>query len=539
VRTLVHSLLALVSLLIFTASTCDNQDFSERFVLELGPDATSQTAGYQQPYIGRITLDFGLLNTGDTATTYSLVAQAQTTGATEADACESIVGNQRLIRASEAAEDAPVLRVSERGYAVQLDENGTGYVDIRIPSASTYRVYSDVPDAMLTLTVDGTEIEPELRVATLEECLEILRVDQWALNDGTATLLIDAGAEVRLITLYLEEECGALRTVPRTCAGAAADPTTLDEITLSPGGFVSGRMNSASLGVGDQAVVNISCEPVETCAGELEMFFLIEQLECRTDSDCRQEDACSSDAYCLSSGGSGCAASGSGGGFGALGGLVVFSLLVWRRLARRPRAHAPTPGAGLRFPRAPVRIAGPAALAFAGCLLVPSMALASPPRPQVYTDVRLSTMRFGGDVGRFASSGVGVHARQGIQAGWLGAYLSLGTDYYLTNQPPPPYTRGLQTFTVSAGARVALPIERFRPFIGIEYTSLGVASNALNRFTGGSLQFNGIGANVALRMESLLPLYVELQGESRVFIDMNSPTVHWGFSISFGLAGFL
>lgn len=164
---------------------------------------------------------------------------------------------------------------------------------------------------------------------------------------------------------------------------------------------------------------------------------------------------------------------------------------------------------------------------------------AAPPRTQVYVQAGPQSLRFTGDVGRFASSGIGVHALQGVQAGWLGAYLAIGTDYYLTNQPPPPYTRGLQTFSVSAGARVALPLEVVRPFIGLEYTSLGVSSNALTRYTGSRLHFNGVGARLAARLEALQPVIFEAGLVTRAFPAMGSGTAQWGFTISIGLAGLL
>jgi hypothetical protein len=176
---------------------------------------------------------------------------------------------------------------------------------------------------------------------------------------------------------------------------------------------------------------------------------------------------------------------------------------------------------------------------FAGMSLLPHRAFAAPPRAQVYVQPGVQTLRFTGDVGQYASAGLGLVATQGVQSGAFGAYLSIGTDYYLTNQPPPPYTRGLQTFSVSTGLRFALPVEVVRPLIGLEYTSLGVSSNALTRFTGDALHFNGIGANLAARWEGVMPLYVEASVTTRVFPDMDRATVQWGFGLAVGIAGFL
>ncbi len=175
----------------------------------------------------------------------------------------------------------------------------------------------------------------------------------------------------------------------------------------------------------------------------------------------------------------------------------------------------------------------------AGSLCAAAPLLAADLRPQVFFQPGVSTNRFTGDVGRFSSGSVGVHATQGVQFGSLGAHLTLGTDYYLTNQPPPPYTRGLQTFSVSPGLRFALPVETVRPIIGVEYTNLGVVSNALNRFTGNRLNYNAIGTSVAARWESFMPLFFELGFSARYFVDMRNPTASYRFSLSIGLAGTL
>lgn len=176
-------------------------------------------------------------------------------------------------------------------------------------------------------------------------------------------------------------------------------------------------------------------------------------------------------------------------------------------------------------------------LTLALVLLAPSIARAQP--VEVYFQPGVSTQHFTGDVGRYASGSVGIVATQGIQFGALGAFVSLGTDFHLTNQPPPPYTRGLQTFTVAAGLRLAFPFEPVTPIIGIEYANLGVVSNTLNRFTGDGLSFNAVGGHVAARWRFLDPLYIEAQVGARYYVDMRSPVAGIGGIIAIGLSGVL
>ena len=128
--------------------------------------------------------------------------------------------------------------------------------------------------------------------------------------------------------------------------------------------------------------------------------------------------------------------------------------------------------------------------AFAPCAMVLLLTAARPAPAQdveVFFQPGVTSNHFTGQLGRYSSGSLGLAATQGIQLGAFAAYLSLGTDFYLTNQPPPPYTRGLRTFTIATGLRLVFPFDPVTPIIGIEYANLGVVSNALNRFTGSDL----------------------------------------------------
>lgn len=155
----------------------------------------------------------------------------------------------------------------------------------------------------------------------------------------------------------------------------------------------------------------------------------------------------------------------------------------------------------------------------------------------VYFQPGVSTTSYTGDVGRYASGSLGVVVTQGVQFGPLGAFVSLGTDFHLTNQPPPPYTRGLQTFTIATGLRLEFPLRPFAPILGVEYANLGVVSNTLNRFTGDRLSFNAVGGHVAGRWHFLDPLYVEAQVGARYYVDMRAPTAGIGGVVAIGLSG--
>lgn len=158
-------------------------------------------------------------------------------------------------------------------------------------------------------------------------------------------------------------------------------------------------------------------------------------------------------------------------------------------------------------------------------------------RASVYFQPGITSHHFTGQVGRYASGSVGVGATQGIQLGLFGTYLAVGTDFHLTNQPPPPYSRGLRTFAISTGIRVMPRMDPLQPFGVVEYTNLGIASNTLVRYTGDRSNFNAIGGGLGVRWRPLAPFHVEAQFNTRYYVDMRSPTASFGGIIAFGLSG--
>lgn len=178
--------------------------------------------------------------------------------------------------------------------------------------------------------------------------------------------------------------------------------------------------------------------------------------------------------------------------------------------------------------------------ASAACAMVFLLTAARPAPAQdveVFFQPGVTSNHFTGELGRYSSGSLGLAATQGIQIGAFAGYLSLGTDFYLTNQPPPPYTRGLRTFTIATGLRLVFPFDPVTPIIGIEYANLGVVSNALNRFTGSGLAFDAVGAHGAVRWRFLGPIYAELQLGARLYVDMLQPTASIGGVVSVGISG--
>lgn len=296
---------------LLSGSTCDNQDLSGRFVLDLTTSDAEALHAYRQPYIGRLTMDFGLRNTGDTISEFDVRVQAQTTGDSTATACDNATNTgARVLQANSGdpqgsldAEAISTLTAFDRAHFLTFPSNADwGYVAVRVRTTSDYRLYSSSAELIL-VREDGRVLTPD--TSQTLECDVLAVVHEFTLTDGTYYLGIpDDGG-----TVLVEENCEQVRTVPRTCPGASSVPFTRRKIELAPGGFVSGRINSEELGIGDQAVVSLSCADGAVCAGELELFFLVQQLECRVASDCTGGRSCTEDGYCRQVGEGGCTAS--------------------------------------------------------------------------------------------------------------------------------------------------------------------------------------------------------------------------------------
>lgn len=319
------------------ASTCDTEDLSGRFVVTLGAGQQRVVQAYSQPYIGRLALDYGLTNTGESPAIYLVSAQSQTSGAQDARACDNgISSTPRAISATawdlepDAATQVPTVRDENRAHFVSIPDAGAGRVNVRFRRTSTYRVFvSGDPAAVALFSPDGNPVEP-VAVITAGSCELFAAALEFEVTDGTYALRIDEDE----LVLLVEQACTSVRTVPRACPGTASDLFEETPIRLEPGGFVSGRISTAELGIGNRAVVGIECSSEgDDCAAELEMFFAVEQLECRRDTDCATTEACTEDGYCRRVRDRGCSSATGRGPMPALALAGCCALLRRRRLA--------------------------------------------------------------------------------------------------------------------------------------------------------------------------------------------------------------
>jgi hypothetical protein len=301
---------------------CEGDDLSGLETLTLPSTDTdgSVIAAWSQPYVGRLTVDYGLTNRSAAPTGFTLRAQASTSGDPDDEACERLEREAgRIVAAiSDDGDDtttpeptAPLTVVRDFADVIAVELPGdrqAGWIGLRVPADGEFILRSDVVVDLTIRADDGTEILP-LASASTPTCSAVATEQRWNLEATTWRLRIET-TDPRPVRLWIEQACPDLRTVPATCPGAAS-PIVEEPLpdSIVDGGFISGRIHDADLGIGDRVVIELACADTPGCAADLELFFVVTPLDCRTDNDCANAEACTEDAWCIRES-NGCATAG-------------------------------------------------------------------------------------------------------------------------------------------------------------------------------------------------------------------------------------
>jgi uncharacterized protein (TIGR03382 family) len=282
------------------------------------------------------------------------------------------------------------------------------------------------------------------------------------------------------------------------------EPSTLLELTerVDANATQLGRLTQDQLTTRDTLVVGIDCDK---CDAEFDYTLTNEPLECRTDDDCTGpwvclEDfgrcvECESGADCEAeqtcslqtnrceppaSGGCQTAPQSNPLGFAA-GVAILFALLALvRRRRRAPRAMC-------------------AGLLAAGLLVgAPTDANAADP-PRATFGLGVGPRWFTGDLAGVTKRGIGLSIDQELRWRHFGAAVQLGTRYHLTTQDPPPLSRELQVYTISAGPRGYFSVGDVSFTASAEYQHVGLVTNSLIRVTGTQLNYGSAGGSLGVR----------------------------------------
>ena len=470
---------------------CDAADYSDLATLEvtsttglLSPDGAYETTRvFALSEVGRASIDY-VLRAGDAASSLQLAAQMQTSGDSDAAACEalSVAAVTQLTPSIEAIATAASadndLLTFDRAFGVsapatasdaefrflRFRPTGTGVVSINL--------FVSPATAQPQLIVDGEEVLPSLIRGTDAACVaqggvvyryEVEAAKLHLLGWSAATLRAD---QPRIL---LQIACETNRSVPSTCAGHVALPTATVPRTLAAGASETGHISTGLLGIGDRIVLALRCRPAAgttTCDGTSDVVVRFEPVECKSAADCNASQSCSSDGYCV--GETAC----STGGLPSRGWLLAGALVL--SLAARRRRTLGAAGAAVLLLAAPMNATA-----------------AVPQGTEVFAEIGAGSRLFVGSFYDLAGAGGSIYERQGLQFGPWGGRVTLAADYTLTNQPAPPFQPSLQTLAISLGAQRRFEFSGLDFEAGADITRLGVLANPLVAYTGPATNFVG------------------------------------------------
>ncbi|MGM0558234.1 MAG: hypothetical protein ACQEVA_17750 [Myxococcota bacterium] len=285
-------------------------------------------------------------------------------------------------------------------------------------------------------------------------------------------------------------------------------PADLLELTvrLEPNESRLGRLTQDQLTTRDTLILGIECD---NCDAEMQYTLTNEPLECRSDddctgpwvclenfgrcvecesgSDCEPEQACSLETNrCEPPVSGGCQAAPASNTLDATPILVVLIALVWLAVRSHRRSHR----------RSAVLLTS---LILAGLLVgLPARSNAAEP-PRATFGMGVGPRWFTGELSGVTKRGIGLQIDQELRWRHFGAAVQLGTRYHLTTQQPPPLSRELQVYTVSAGPRAYVSVGDFSFTASAEYQHVGLVTNSLIRLTGSQLNYGSAGGSLGVR----------------------------------------
>lgn len=490
-RAILHALGGACALGLLCGNTCINEDFITGDVIFALTDTSEPLVIDQSlPYRARNTVDFVLLNTTECPFNARVVAASGTQDVIDAITDDTEQGSTVGIDFGNIIADA--------GLGVFIDAGaGPGLVltDIGVDDAQSDEDAATSPENELSFfTEEFVGLRPQLPARG--------RFGDDQLPNSTRVFLF-------------------LQCLP--------DPCRSDDTGATPGceEFPPECVGTPNL-----------------CEGLFQYAVGVAQLECRNNGDCDSDERCNVErgvcerrtdaSSCQTPTGQPASSSSTL----WIMGLLTLGLFSARRQRRREAARAR---------RGPLK-SGAASRAMhvlmitTGLTLVLLCASAGDAEAQRFggasaqTTFGMGVRHWTGLLADETQTGLTLSWDQSLQYRYFGFNMGIGTAYYLTNQEPPPLSRGMQTYSLRLGPRGMLPWGKLRFYSDLQYERLGVVSNALVRKTGEALSYNAIGGALGIRYLTG-PLVLGIRGSYSQVIEFQAGMV--GLSLHLGLNGAL
>lgn len=155
---------------------------------------------------------------------------------------------------------------------------------------------------------------------------------------------------------------------------------------------------------------------------------------------------------------------------------------------------------------------------------------ASPPRTGI--SLGTGTRYLLGELGNDTKRGIGIYLAQELRWRHFGMNIELGTSFFQTTQTPPPFSRGLMTYTAAIGPQLFWALGRHELTGGVDIRRIGFLNNSLVRVTGTKTNFTAIGANIGYRFH-FEKIDLRLSTVFAPFLDLPGSTLNFNIGIGF------
>ncbi len=157
------------------------------------------------------------------------------------------------------------------------------------------------------------------------------------------------------------------------------------------------------------------------------------------------------------------------------------------------------------------------------------------PELSVIFTADLGTMRFVGDAAQESSWSFSSRLRQGVGYGAFIAWLSLGSETWLTYQEAPPLQYGMRAFSVSLAVGAQIPFDKLRLGVAVASNMYNLAETPLYSTMGSHIRYHTLGGAAFVGWTGLSPLYVETRAEVHHWFSTVRPTQSVQILLSIGI----
>ncbi len=137
-----------------------------------------------------------------------------------------------------------------------------------------------------------------------------------------------------------------------------------------------------------------------------------------------------------------------------------------------------------------------------------------------------------GELGDDAQRGIGINISQELRWRYVGAAVLLGTSFYQTTQDPPPFSKGLGTYSVGIGPKFYWAFGKNEFVLSSDIRHVGFLSNSLVRVTGLENDFTAVAFGLGYRYH-FEKIHLKFNATYSPFFELPGSVLSFDLSIGF------